>query len=90
MKVKNLYVHKFSKLEYGIQSSKTVYYNICYDKMFGIQVVEKMGTTVYEDTVYISEDEDVVINIIEYLYENAVDVALFKNVIEDLLERLSV
>ena len=87
-----LYKKVFSKLE-NIQESQEILYNLCEDpesggKGHGIQIISK-NTKGIQSRVFekLSDSEDVVKNIITYLYENSVKIESAEYIIQDVLER---
>ena len=88
MDIKNLYEKNFSSL------GKTVFYNLVKtqdegENSFGIQIVTKSRSYEEKETIKdISQKEDFVKKIINYLYENAVDTTHFKDVVEDYILKM--
>ena len=89
MECKNLYTNVFSEIGFGIQPFKIVNYNVCYDGMYGVEIVEKSGVFTESDIVYISKDKYLVIDIIKYLHEHAIDIISCRDVVNDLLTKVS-
>lgn len=85
MNIKNMHEKIFSSLE------KTVFYNLIWtecegNKSFGIQIITKTKSYTEKEIIKdISLNENFVIKIINYLYENAVDTLHFKDVTEDYI-----
>lgn len=88
MQIKNIYnvVKKSS-------GGKVLKYNLCEDnnsdeKCYGIEVLlEDNGLAEREIIKDISNDKSEVLSLIDYLYENGVDIVHFREVVEDYIVR---
>lgn len=92
MKKSNIYVRQFSEID-NLQFKKIVEYNICEKnikntKIYGINILEHFENKNNSDTKFISENYDLVLKILTFLYENSIGFYNFKEVIEDALWKL--
>ena len=79
----------FSEIGFGIQSARVVYYNLCFDGIYGIQIIVKNGSITEESLMRrLSKDEEIAKAIIKFLYENSVSIVHVEDIINDLLEKI--
>ncbi len=85
---------KIYKLSQNAGIERTLEYNLCESttedgKAYGIEVVltsSKVNERVKIENI--SNDKDVVLKLLTYLYENAVDTIHFKDIVEDYISSL--
>ena len=72
---------------------RNLFYNLCESsgegsKFYGIEILTEYKNSVEREIIRnISNDKSVVLNLIECLYENAVSVTHFRDIIEDYIIR---
>ena len=83
---------KIYELNQSFLGNRTLKYNLCENKgenglYYGIQLVVSSQDNTEEVAIEnISEDKQYVLNLITYLYENAIDTIHFKDVIIDYID----
>lgn len=91
MDIKVIYTKDFSEIE-NIQSSERVYYNLLIQKdseetvVYGIELVSSNNSQMENQVIEgVSESEVQALNIIKFLYENAVKPGEFVGIVNDLI-----
>ena len=90
MKFKKIYSKKYSKID-NMQEEKIVNYYLLYyefkdEKFYGIRIISYQKDLVDEDAIEkISDDEEFVLELIKYLYENSIDTIFFRDVVKEML-----
>lgn len=92
MKKNNVYIKQFSEIN-DLQFKKIIKYNICEknignSKIYGINISEHFEGKNNNETEFVSENYDLTLEILTFLYENSVGVYHFKEIIEDVLWKL--
>lgn len=86
MTVKNIYEKSLHCM-----GDKIIHYDICENAVdntihYGIQISDKVGDESRKEIINdISPDKNLVCNLIDYLFENTIDVTHFKDIVEDYL-----
>lgn len=86
MTVKNIYEKSLPCM-----GDKIIHYDICENMVdnvihYGIQISDKVGDENRKETIQdISPDKNLVCNLIDYLFQNVIDVTHFKDVVEDYI-----
>lgn len=90
MHIKNIHKKEFSELS-SMQKQETIDYNIveniANDKIFyGIEIISYNKLSRVKDSFFnISDSKKFVMDLICYLYENAVKISTCKDIIDDIL-----
>ena len=92
MKINNIYMKQFSKIN-NLQCEKVIKYSICEKsveniKIYGINIYEYLKNKEKNETEFISENYDLTLKILTFLYENSIGIYHFKEIIEDILWKL--
>lgn len=92
MKTNNIYVKQFSEIS-NLQCKKIIKYSICEKnvkniKIYGINISEYLKNKEKNETKFISENYDLTLKILIFLYENSIGIYHFKEIIEDILWKL--
>ena len=94
MKKKCLYVKKFSEIE-NLQEEKEIRYYICEEfinniSKYGVLLFEISRDSKSEDGMYnLTNNRNEVINMLKLLYENSIGILGFKDIIKDMMWKIS-
>lgn len=88
----SIYVKQFSEID-NLQFKKIVEYNICEKnikniKIYGISISEYFKNESKNDKIFISENYNLTLKILMFLYENSIGIHHCKEIIEDILWKL--